>query len=63
MLFLNNIAFDAALMSPLLESFEDAFSNARYYQFDNEGVTRSLLERDKSDGMAIGLVTLFSVNQ
>lgn len=62
-MYMNNIAFDVALMSPLLESFEDVFASARYFQLDNAGVARSLLERDDSDDMALGMVALFSVNQ
>lgn len=61
-MFLNNIAFDVALMSPLLESFENVFSNARYFQLDNEEVVRKLVECADDDGMVLGLVALFSVN-
>lgn len=62
LLYLNNIAFDAALFSPLTDSIEEAFTNARFFQCDNDEIVDSLLSADESqrDVLTLGLLCLFS---
>lgn len=61
LVYLNNVAFDMALFSPLIDSFEQIFANARYYQCDNQEVVDNLLEKTEDDDcVALGLLCLFS---
>lgn len=64
LLYLNNIAFDAALFSPLTDSIEEAFASARFFQCDNEKIADSLLAADEAqqDALALGLLCLFSTD-
>lgn len=64
LLYLNNIAFDAALFSPLTDSIEEAFTNARFFQCDNDEIVDSLLSADESqrDVLTLGLLCLFSTD-
>ncbi len=64
LLYLNNIAFDAALFSPLTDSIEEAFTNARFFQCDNDEIVDSLLAVDESqrDVLTLGLLCLFSTD-
>ncbi len=61
--FLNNIAFDAALFSPLTDSFEGIFANARYLQCDNAEVVDNLIARADDDASVnLGLLCLFNTD-
>ena len=61
LVYLNNVAFDVALFNPLIDSFDQLFANARYFQCDNAEVVDSLLEQAEGDDcVALGLLCLFS---
>src|SRR5699024_3871532 len=61
LVYLNDVAFDMALFSPLIDSFEQIFANARYYQCDTQEVVDNLLEKTEDDDcVALGLLCLFS---
>lgn len=61
LVYLNNVAFDVALFNPLIDSFDQLFANARYFQCDNAEVVDSLLEQaEGGDCVALGLLCLFS---
>ena len=59
--YLNNAAFDTALFEPLIDSFDRIFSDARYFQCDNEGVVRNLIENSEDEScVQLGMLCLFS---
>lgn len=59
--YLNNIAFDSAFFSPLTSTFDEMFSNARYFQCDNDTVVESLLNSvAEGDTLDFGLLCFFS---
>ena len=61
LLYLNNVAFDAALFAPITDSFEHLFSDARYFQCDNKGVADALVSNKEDDNaVVLGLLCLFS---
>lgn len=61
LVYLNNVAFDVALFNPLIDSFDQIFANARYFQCDNAEVVDNLLEQAEGDDcVALGLLCLFS---
>lgn len=61
LVYLNNVAFDAALFNPLVDSFDQIFANARYQQCDNREVVDNLLQQTEDDDLiALGLLCLFS---
>ncbi len=64
LLYLNNVAFDEALFSPLTDSIEEVFARARFIQCDNEKAVERLLATDefRHEVTAIGLLCLFSTD-
>lgn len=59
--YLNNAAFDTALFEPLINSFDRIFTDARYFQCDNDEVAQCLIDdTDDESCISLGMLCLFS---